>query len=531
MMNIMRSFGKIEKKAFLMLLLAILLLIVGISDHSLWESDEPWDAEISREMSVSGDYLIPMLANKPFLEKPPLYYAVTGLFWRTFGTDNEGAGRIPAVLFAAGTILVVFFGTRALYNERAAAFSSLILATTVQFFMASHSIIIENALTFFITAALVSFMLAYKQKFKQGYMVFWLCVSLAFMAKGIIGIAIPCVSVILFIFWQKDFQAIRKTRLIPGIFLVGIIILTWALVLYLRGGNEYLSTFFIRNNLGRFIGVKSLYVGSHLKPFYFYIPTVFLDSFPWSVLMIGAFIATRTSDERMRFFISWFFGGLLLLSLAATKRHLYFMPMYPAMGVIVGRWLSRINFEGSFRWEKLLIKGVLILIAIISFMAPVAYVKIGGSIPAAVAGFLVFAGVFSLASIYIFKSLPEQLIVCLALFFLTWAPLYFPQMDTLKTCKPFFQEAGKIIGHDKVIGYRLTETVESLCPFYGGFYADVIGEKDTFKQLILSNVAVYVIVLPDNFDKDMQQLLVSKGKKILVINSNRERSGIQLWRI
>jgi 4-amino-4-deoxy-L-arabinose transferase-like glycosyltransferase len=45
-----------------MLLLAILLLIVGIFDHSLWELNEPWDAEIAREMSVSGDCLIPMLA-------------------------------------------------------------------------------------------------------------------------------------------------------------------------------------------------------------------------------------------------------------------------------------------------------------------------------------------------------------------------------------------------------------------------------------------------------------------------------------
>src|SRR5512137_66550 len=128
----------LKRKTLTMLLLAILIQVVGIFDHSVWTTDEPWVAEISREMVMSGDYVIPKLSNTPFLEKPPLYYAVTAIFWRTFGTGNEGIGRLASVLFATGTLLVVFFGARVLYGERAAALATLILATTPEFFLTSH---------------------------------------------------------------------------------------------------------------------------------------------------------------------------------------------------------------------------------------------------------------------------------------------------------------------------------------------------------------------------------------------------------
>ena len=85
-----------QKKDLLLLILTLALLLVGIFDHSLWTPDEPRVADISRTMAMTGDYLIPHIGKDPFLEQPPVYYAVTGLFWKVFGAGKgrKGSGLV-----------------------------------------------------------------------------------------------------------------------------------------------------------------------------------------------------------------------------------------------------------------------------------------------------------------------------------------------------------------------------------------------------------------------------------------------------
>jgi Dolichyl-phosphate-mannose-protein mannosyltransferase len=519
-----------EKRTIILLLLALLLFITGTFDHSLWTPDEPRVAEIARTMAVTGDYLIPKLSNNPFLEQPPLYYAATGIFWRIFGTGNEGFGRLASFLFASCSVLVIFFGTRALYSERVATISALILATTWEFFLISHKMVVDNALAFFITGALISFILAYKQRLKRGYILFWVFLALAFMTKGIIGIAIPGVAVAIFILWQRDFSIILKAWGLRGILLVILVMSAWAWALYLRGGKEFLSTFFLYNNLGRFAGA-GIYQGGHVNPFYYYIPTILLDGLPWSFMLIPALIAARKIDDRLRFFCSWFFGGLILLSLASTKRGIYFLPMYPVMAVMVGHWMSGMVAEGSARWEKRVLLAPLIILVLGTVLIPIGYVlKLGGSLPVALAVFLFSLLLLWLTYRKMAGSMPDWLPLGFVILLLTWAPLLFPQVDTLKTYKPFFQGAGTIVGKDIVISYRPTETVEAFCPFYGGFSVRSIEDRNQFEQMILSRAAQYAIILPGSGDAKMKILLEYRGQKVLEVGGKWRRK-TQLWRL
>jgi 4-amino-4-deoxy-L-arabinose transferase-like glycosyltransferase len=56
--------------AFAALLLAVCFIGLG---RGLWTPDEPREAEISREMSLSPT-VVPTLDGEVFIEKPPLYY-------------------------------------------------------------------------------------------------------------------------------------------------------------------------------------------------------------------------------------------------------------------------------------------------------------------------------------------------------------------------------------------------------------------------------------------------------------------------
>jgi hypothetical protein len=134
------------------------------------------------------------------------------------------------------------------------------------------------------------------------------------------------------------------------------------------------------------------------------------------------------------------------------------------------------------------------------------------------------------ASRTIARTLPEWLPVGLALLFLTWAPLVFPQVDAMKTYKPFFQLAGSIVGHEKVIGNNLTETVEAFSPFYGGFLVETIPETEAFEQMVLSKAAPYALILPGKTDQGLLKILASQGKKVLE-TGGKGRRNTQLWRL
>jgi len=507
-----------QKKDILLLILTLALLLVGIFDHSLWTPDEPRVADISRTMAITGDYLIPHIGKDPFLEQPPLYYAVTGLFWKVFGAGNEGFGRLSSVMFSLGTLMVVFFGSRSLYGRPTAALSSLILATTIGFFMVSHKMIVDTALAFFITAALFAFLLAYRGSFKQGYPIFWLCLAGAFLTKGIIGFAIPGIAVVLFVLWQKDFAVIKRAWVLPGIILLAAILSVWGFILYQRGGTDFLYTFFLYNNLGRFLDI-GIYQGGHERPFYHYIPILFTEGMPWSILLIPTLFFMKKPHEGLRFFSCWFFGGLLLLSLASTKRGLYLLPMYPAMAVIISVWVGKAAQEAASPWENRWLRFTATLVGLAGLVLPIVYMIIGGSLPAA-------ATVFILSMViqwFLFKALPltipERIICGWAVLIIAWSTVFFPQVDTFKSYKGFFSEAGKIVGRAGIIGYDLTETALALSSFYGGFPIENVTDRKQFLDLVSTGKTRYVLFLPRKNDIELGHLLDSTGQMLLHIDN------------
>lgn len=48
--------------------------LIGTLDRGAWTPDEPREADIAWRMSVQSHWVLPHLANQPFLEKPPLSY-------------------------------------------------------------------------------------------------------------------------------------------------------------------------------------------------------------------------------------------------------------------------------------------------------------------------------------------------------------------------------------------------------------------------------------------------------------------------
>src|SRR5215468_8686472 len=77
--------------------LAALFAFTGLGNHPLQAADEPRVAGIAWEMQHTGQWWVPHLAGDPFLEHPPLYYAVLGAFIAHLGA-SEGVARLPGAM-------------------------------------------------------------------------------------------------------------------------------------------------------------------------------------------------------------------------------------------------------------------------------------------------------------------------------------------------------------------------------------------------------------------------------------------------
>ncbi len=524
-----------RKTVRISLLIVIVLQLVGIFDHSLWSPDEPRVAEIAREISETGEYVIPHLSKRPFLEKPPLYFATAGFFYHVFDTRTEGIGRLASVTFSLGTLAVVFFGIKRLMGEETGCLSTMILASSFLFFLVSHKMLVDNALVFFTTSALISFILGYKERLSWGFKVFWICLALAFMTKGAVGIGIPIVAVGLFMLWKFDFSVLKRMWLIPGATLVAVTMFTWGLILYLKGGIEYLNTFYVYDQIGRFLS-SGIYRGGHIRPFYYYLKDIWADAAPWSIFLIPAFIRKKVQfDDTKRFMYSWFISGFILLSLASTKRGVYMLPMYPAMAFIIASWMREVTSNEISRIEKIFLMTVETMILIAGIVMPTLFVYIGGSFIKAFTTLAISAIVFW--QIWKSKGLRPaySLVIGWTVLLVMWTPVAVPTVDQMKTLKPFFTRVGREVAHKKVIGFELTETVEALSPFYGSFYVDNIENRDIFSSMLKEGTANYILVLPSRLDDGLKRLISSRyllsdsvahGKGPI-----RIRKDIELWRI
>src|SRR5580704_2954127 len=88
------------------LLLSLILLLAGNWIFPLTDRDETRFAEASREMLQRGDYVVPWFNGLWRFDKPILIYWFQSASYRLFG-DNAFAARLPSVLFATATALLL----------------------------------------------------------------------------------------------------------------------------------------------------------------------------------------------------------------------------------------------------------------------------------------------------------------------------------------------------------------------------------------------------------------------------------------
>ncbi|MBL8896857.1 MAG: glycosyltransferase family 39 protein [Planctomycetes bacterium] len=366
------------------LLLVVASCFLGIGNRGLFVPDEPREAAILLEMSQGRDFVVPHLAHEPFVEKPPLYYAVGATLYDVLGASLgvEAVAVLCSVLFGLGALLSVAVLARRWLDPDRAWLAVVLYALSTAFLEHSHYIRSDISLACMVAAAVASFSEAYAGGRRGALIAGGAFTGLALLAKGLLGPAMifPAWAV-LFVRSLRGKEA-RQPLASLAMWHLGALLsflafcLPWLIAFYVRE-DALFREWLIDNHFKRAAGTAGLgHDGGGLQP-WFYLYTALGDTLPWTPLLgawpIVALRARRSGSSRPidSFLCIWMAGVLILLTASSTKRNLYLLPLLPAFALAAASaWPSSL----SPRLQRVL-RGTPLLALVVSltvFLAPLA---------------------------------------------------------------------------------------------------------------------------------------------------------------
>ncbi len=346
--------------------------------RSLGNPDEGRYTEIPREMAATGDFVTPRLNGVKYFEKPPLVYWLSALTFRQFGV-NEFTARLWGGLFAVLGVLLTYAAARSLHDRASGIWAAIVLATTLMYFVLSQIILLDMAVAVTMSGALFAFILAMREPpGRRRLGLFLVCygfMALASLSKGLIGIALPGAVMFCWVLLLNRWRALWPFYPVVGTALLLAIAAPWH-VCAARANPDFLNFYFIHEHWLRF----TTRIHGRFEPWWYFLPVFVVGLFPWvffawqacAAALGGGWKARRQHAE------AWFFGIWVVFIIAffsksQSKLIPYILPVFPAMAVLIGRYLAGLwqGFPGrNFRAGIWMFVATALLLVVATIVAP-----------------------------------------------------------------------------------------------------------------------------------------------------------------
>lgn len=422
----------------LFLLAAIAFYFYGLGAMPFVGPDEPRYAQVAREMFMRADPVTPTLGGRTWFEKPALLYWMAAASYAVFGVSEWAARLAPACAGLLCILMIYWLGRRverASVNESdesAADLSkadlskadssetkkkdeqSLALglwcavaaASSVGLIVFSRALSFDVIVTMTMTIALACFFVSDLERDEKRRRLllaaFYASMGLSLLAKGLIGIVIPCGVVGAYFLLQRRWPSKSLwVSLLWGVPLAFAVAAIWYGPVIQRHGWKFVDEFFIQHHFARYVSNKYRHPG----PFYYYLPTILWLTIPWPVFLVSALVQIRRWNwrgqdalSRFRLFaLAWLICPIAFFSVSGSKLPGYILPALPAAALLIGEQLSRLA-RGEGRAILIRLTGLFLLLLVFAgliYSERTGYVSAGctwlGLAP------LIFAGTLSLA--------------------------------------------------------------------------------------------------------------------------------------
>ena len=333
-------------------LLSFIFLFVGMGAYPLVDVDETRYAVMSRDL-LHHNWNFLMLNGVPFIEKPPLYFWITAFSIKLFGF-HEYAIRLPMSILATLTVFFTYYIGKKIKTPKFGFYTATIMMANVFFIMLTRVAIIDMVFTALLTWTIYFGLLTEFVKDnnkKWCWTAFYLCMSFAFLAKGLLAIVFPCAIIGIHRIINKSVKEIFKPQyFLSGLVLFLLINLPWHLAMYKEYGFEFIWVYFILHHFERLVNADAL---GKTRPFLYFIPVFFVGFLPWSLHFIGAIVdffkKKMFKDKYVLFFAIYFIIIFGLFSAASGKLPTYVLPAVPPAAFLTAYFI----YTKDSKWLKI----------------------------------------------------------------------------------------------------------------------------------------------------------------------------------
>jgi len=345
----------VTRRVFGLLFAAALpVFLLGLGANSIWDANEAFYVETPRQMLLSGDYVTPEFNAEPRVNKPVLSYWVVAGLYQVFGV-SVGVERFGIALGALGIIGAAFLVGRATGGTLTGLVAALILATAPRVVLFARRIFIDIYVTLFMSLTLACCVLAerYPARRRTFLVGMYVAIGLGVLTKGPVALVLPGLAIGAWLATERRLGDLRRMMIVPGALIVLAIVVPWYLALYVRHGAEYIVSFFVDENLGRY--TSAMVPGD--RPVWFYVPVLFGDLFPWAPLLAVPLVtgwravggATVSAGAIRRLLLWWVVVIVGVFSFSQSKQDLYIFPTVAAVAALVADALVRSDFGRRLR--------------------------------------------------------------------------------------------------------------------------------------------------------------------------------------
>ena len=187
-------YGKLKEtditpaKALLLLVLCAAWVTVGLVGHDPWKPNEAYGFGIIHHFLQSGDWLVPVLAGQPYLDKPPLYFWTAALFAKVLSPWlplHDGA-RLATGFYMVLTLLFTGLCGRELFGKYRGWPAAIALIGCLGLLLHAHEILLDNAFLAACAMLLYGYALSLRRPRLAGVFI-GLGLGIGFLGKGFIA--------------------------------------------------------------------------------------------------------------------------------------------------------------------------------------------------------------------------------------------------------------------------------------------------------------------------------------------------------
>jgi 4-amino-4-deoxy-L-arabinose transferase-like glycosyltransferase len=332
----------------LLLAVCAALTLPNLGGPSLWDIDEGVNAEAAREMREANTWVIPTFNFELRTAKPVMLYWLQRASYACLGV-SEFSARLPSALASWVTVLLVYELARRMFGRPTGLLAGIVLATAIEFCVVAHAATPDATLLLFTVLTFYLFWVGHENGSRAWWVPTAAACGLAMLTKGPVGIALPGLVVLLYFGWNRELHRAWDRRLgwaiLAGLLVAG----PWYGLVAGETRGAWPKAFFLNENVNRALNPME----NHSGPPYYHAAVLFVLFAPWSVFLIGALWYGVKAQGRLslgleeptvrahRFLLCWFAAYLVFFSIAATKLPNYVLPLYPAIAILVARFLVR----------------------------------------------------------------------------------------------------------------------------------------------------------------------------------------------